>query len=240
MNSDQHSISISRNLKNITEAIHEAARRSGRNPNEIQLVAATKTVAVDRMREAHTVGVQIFGENRLQEAQKKQEALSNITDVSWHFIGQVQRRKIKEVVGKFDVIHSVETLAQANAMNDRARDLGIVQDVLLQVNVSGETSKGGYTVPDLMKVLPELDILEHLHVKGLMTIPPLAENTESARPYFRRLRELADTIKQVSYQRIGMDDLSMGMSQDYRIAVEEGATLVRVGTALFGVRSPVR
>ncbi len=217
------------------EVMTEAALRVGRDPQTIKLVAASKMMSDHIVRQAHSAGIRVFGENRLQEAQQKQQALSDLS-ISWHFIGQVQRRKIKDVVGQFDVIHSVENLTQARVMNSRAQDLQIIQDILLQVNVSGEDSKGGYSVPDFMKALPELDTMSHLSVKGLMTIPPRSEDIESARPYFRQLRELASTVKAQTFQRISMDELSMGMSHDYSIAVEEGATMVRVGTALFGSR----
>ncbi len=228
------------NVKSVMQSIHEAALRVGRDPMEIQLVAATKTVAAETMREGHAAGIMIFGENRLQEAQQKQAELSDIEDVSWHFIGQVQRRKIKDVVGHFDLIHSVENLEQAREMDKRAKALRLTQPVLLQVNVSGESTKGGFSVSAFKEALPNLDALENLEVRGLMTIPPWSKEVETTRPYFRQLKELACTVKQQAYHRIMMDDLSMGMSQDYIVAVEEGATLVRVGTALFGSRSSVQ
>ncbi|MGB0910115.1 MAG: YggS family pyridoxal phosphate-dependent enzyme [Nitrospirales bacterium] len=231
--------SLSQNIQKVMQSIHEAALRVGRDPNAIQLVAATKTVPFARMREGHEAGIQIFGENRLQEAQPKQRDLRDLTTVSWHFIGQVQRRKIKDVVGAFDLIHSVENSVQAREMDKRSKELGIKQDILLQVNVSGEATKGGYAIPDLMESLPELAGMRHLAVKGLMTIPPWTEDVEAVRPYFRTLRELSRTIDQHDYEHISMNELSMGMSQDYTIAVEEGATLVRVGSALFGAR-PLR
>ncbi len=230
------SSSLSLNIPKVVQSIQEAARRVGRDPNAIKLVAATKTVPFTRMREAHEAGIRIFGENRLQEAQEKQLELRDISMVSWHFIGQVQRRKIKEVVGAFSLIHSLEGLAQAREMDKRAKDLQSRQSVLLQVNISGESTKGGFAVPALMDALPELNAMAHLSINGLMTIPPVAEDVNSARPYFRELRELANTIAQFGYEHISMQELSMGMSNDYAIAVEEGATLVRVGSALFGAR----
>ena len=220
-------------------AIRESALRVGRDPKDIQLVAATKMVSPERMREGHKAGLQIFGENRLQEAQKKQKSLADIIDVSWHFIGQVQRRKIKNVVGHFALIHSVENLEQAREMDKHAKALGIIQDILLQINVSGEPTKGGYSIVGCQQALPELDILTNINVNGLMTIPPWSEDRESARPYFRELREFADMVRSHGYENIRMNTLSMGMSQDFPIAVEEGATLVRIGTGLFGSRNPV-
>ena len=194
-------------------------------------------VLPERMLEAYESEVRIFGENRLQEAQQKMKAIEPKADLSWHFIGRVQRRKIKAVIGQFDLIHSVEEVAQAVEMDRRAEEAGVQQAVLLEVNAGDESNKGGFSVAQVMAALPELDRLRHLLIKGLMVIPPLPENPEDSRPYFRELREVAEAIKQSSCERIRMDELSMGMSQDYPIAVEEGATLVRVGTAIFGQRN---
>ena len=194
-------------------------------------------VPPERMLEAYEAQVKIFGENRLQEAQQKMEAIEPKADLSWHFIGRVQRRKIKAVIGQFDLIHSVEDVAQAIEMDRRAEEAGVQQAVLLEVNAGDETNKGGFSMPQLIGALPELDQLRHLLIKGLMVIPPLPEVPEDSRPYFQELRNVAETIKQSSCERIRMDELSMGMSQDYPIAVEEGATIVRVGTAIFGQRN---
>lgn len=239
MSTDSLPFPISDNIQAVVQSIRESALRVGRDSKDIQLVAATKMVSPERMRQAHKAGIRIFGENRLQEAQQKQKILADINDVSWHFIGQVQRRKIKHVVGQFDLIHSVESLEQAREMNKHAKDFGMVQDVLLQVNVSGESTKGGYSLSDCQQALPELDTMNNINVRGLMTIPPWSEDIESTRPYFRKLREFADTVRSHGYENIRMDSLSMGMSQDFPIAVEEGATFVRVGTGLFGSRKPV-
>ncbi len=233
------SCSIADNIQRVTQSIHQAALLAGRDPQDILLVAVTKTVVAERLRHAHAAGIRTFGENRLQEAQQKQESLQDLVDVSWHFIGQVQRRKIKDVVGQFDLIHSVESLEQARAMDKHADDMGITQDILLQVNVSGESTKGGFSSSDMLNALPEFERMMHVTVRGLMTIPPWSEDCETARPYFRELREMAHTVKQRDFQRTKMDELSMGMSRDYRVAVEEGTTIVRVGTALFGTRNPV-
>ena len=224
-------------MARVWESIHRAAHRAGRDPNTIKLVAATKMVPPERMLEAYESQVKIFGENRLQEAQQKMEAIGPKTDLSWHFIGRVQRRKIKAVIGQFDLIHSVEDVAQAVELDRRSEDAGVQQAVLLEVNGGDESNKGGFSVTQLMAALPELDRLRHLLIKGLMVIPPLPEVPEDARPYFRKLRDVAEAITQSSCERIRMDELSMGMSQDYPIAVEEGATIVRVGTAIFGQRN---
>ncbi len=189
------------------------------------------------MLEAYEAEVRIFGENRLQEAQQKMEVIGPKPHLSWHFIGRIQRRKIKAIIGQFELIHSVEDVVQAREIDQRAQKAGVQQAVLLEVNVGSEPSKGGFSKPDLIKALPALGRLSHLSVRGLMAIPPLKRDPEAARPYFRELRHLADSIRQTSYARIRMAELSMGMSQDYPVAVEEGATLVRIGTAIFGQRN---
>jgi len=224
-------------ISQIWEKIGEAAQRGGRDPKTIRLVAATKTVPPDRMLEAYEAEVKIFGENRLQEAQQKMAVIGSKPHLSWHFIGRVQRRKIKAIIGHFELIHSVEDLEQAREIDRRAQMAGVRQAVLLEVNVGGESRKGGFSIPDLMEALSALDALSNLSVRGLMAIPPLDREAEAARPYFRELRHLANVIRQSSYIRIRMDELSMGMSQDYPIAIEEGATLVRIGTAIFGQRN---
>ena len=216
--------------------IEEAARRRGRDPQLVRLVAATKTVPPDRMLEAYEAQVRIFGENRLQEAQQKMEVIGSKPHLSWHFIGRIQRRKIKAIVGHFELIHSVEDWEQAGEIDRRAQMAGVQQAVLLEVNIGCEPNKGGFSKTNLMKTLPALNGLNNLSVRGLMAVPPIEKNAEAARPYFRELRNLADIIRQSSFSRIRMNDLSMGMSQDYQIAVEEGATLVRIGTAIFGDR----
>ena len=164
------------------------------------------------------------------------EVIGPRPNLSWHFIGRIQRRKIKSIIGHFDLIHSVEDLEQAREIDRRAQMAGVQQAVLLEVNVGNESSKGGFSMSGLMQALPSLDELNNLSVRGLMAIPPVGRDSEAARPYFCELRCLADRIRQASYAQIRMDELSMGMSQDYPIAVEEGATLVRIGSAIFGER----
>lgn len=222
---------VRRNVGQVLDRIRQAAVRAGRAPDTIRLVAATKSVPPERIREAIAAGVRILGENRLQEALPKIEALSSTAAVVWHFIGRLQRRKVKDVVGRFQMIHSVESLDLAEEIDRRAGLAGLRQTVLLEVNIGGEASKGGFAPESVGKALDDMDRLAHLSVTGLMTIPPLSAAAEEARPYFRRLRELAASLR-----RPALRELSMGMSQDYEIAVEEGATMVRVGTAIFGSR----
>lgn len=227
--------SIGDRLALVCRQIRLAMQAAGRPEGSVRLVAATKTVSVERIREAIAAGLMLAGENRLQEALPKIEALRS-EPIRWHFIGQLQRRKARSVIGVFDLIHSVDSLELAEEIDRRAEAAGLRQDILLEVNIGEEATKAGFNSEDLERALPQLGALMHVAVKGLMTIPPLAKDSEEARPYFRRLRELAARLSQQRIPRISMDELSMGMSNDYPVAIEEGATLVRVGTAIFGAR----
>lgn len=229
--------SITETIQNIREKMQQAALRAGRNPDGVRLVAATKTVPPTRLEEAYAAGVRMFGENRLQEAQEKMHILGPREELAWHFIGRMQRRKLKHLVGRFTVLHSVENIDQAQSINAAAERLGIQQEVLLQVNVAGEASKGGFTSEELEAGIAELDRLPHVAICGLMTLPPWKDNPEETRPYFTQLCRLRDQLAQQAWERIRLDELSMGMSHDYEVAIEEGATMVRLGTAIFGERS---
>lgn len=232
-----HSAGIARNVQAVLEHIERAARRVGRQPADIRLVAATKSQPEALIRQAIAAGVRIVGENRLQEALPKISAIGIAEGVQWHFIGRLQRRKVKTVVGLFQMIHSVDSLELAREIDRRAAELHIEQTVLLEVNVGGEASKGGFAPSGLADAAAALDGLPHLAVKGLMTVPPLTIQPEQARPYFRELRSLARSVASLGLTRVRMEELSMGMSRDYEVAVEEGATLVRIGTAIFGARA---
>lgn len=234
---DAHvSNSIAERIQTILERIKLAALRVGRDPSSIRLVAATKTVSPANVEEAYAAGVRIFGENRLQEAQEKRRMLGPREGLAWHFIGRMQRRKLKDLVGNFALLHSVESLEQAYGINAAAEKFGIRQEVLLEVNVAGEASKGGFTVQELEAGIAELERLPHVSIQGLMTLPPWKENPEEVRPYFRELCQLRKRLAQHPWTRGRMAELSMGMSHDYEIAIEEGATMVRIGTAIFGGR----
>jgi PLP dependent protein len=228
---------ISDNVRKIQERIEWAARKSGRHCEDICLVAATKSVSFQQLEEAYEAQLRHFGENRLQEAQEKIKRLGHRPGVAWHFIGRMQRRKLRDLVGQFFLLHSVESLEQAKQINELAGHLNIRQEVLLEVNVGAEDSKGGFSLPTLKEVMNPLDQLVHLQVRGLMAIPPWKEDPEDVRPFFARIRELRDELSRHSFRRIRLEELSMGMSHDYHVAVEEGATLVRIGTAIFGARS---
>lgn len=230
--------SIAERVGSVLEEIGRAAGRAGRQPDSVRLVAATKFVPVDQVREAVAAGVRLFGESRLQEALPKMEALGSEEQVGWHFIGRLQRRKAKAVVGRFELVHSVDSLDLAIELDRRAAAAGVRQAILLEVNLGGEATKAGFPASAMQEatVLADLAGFSHLAVRGLMAIPPPTPSAESARPYFRRLRELARWIASQGFASLSMQELSMGMSADYPVAVEEGATLVRVGTAIFGAR----
>lgn len=214
--------------------IRAAAERVGRPASSVGLVAVTKTVTVDRIQEGIAAGLTILGENRVQEALPKMAALKE-APIRWHFIGHLQRRKVRSVVGLFELIHSVDSVELAQEIDRRAGEAGTCQDVLLEVNIGSEATKTGFHPEALVGLVPAVANLPHVRVRGLMTIPPPTE-ADQARVYFRRLREMAGRIAELKLPSVAMDELSMGMSNDYEVAVEEGATLVRVGTALFGAR----
>jgi hypothetical protein len=227
--------SIAERVRLVQSRIRAAADRAGRDAGRIRLVAATKNVTVERIEEGIDAGLSILGENRVQEAVPKIAALIRAS-IRWHFIGHLQRRKVRSVIGLFDLIHSVDSLDLAREIDRRAGEAGRKQDVLLEVNIGGEPTKAGFRSDDLLRVVPSIAALGHMRIRGLMTIPPPTREAESARRYFQALRELARRIEEQRIPAVIMDELSMGMSNDYEVAVEEGATLVRVGTAIFGAR----
>jgi pyridoxal phosphate enzyme (YggS family) len=231
------SFSVAANIQHIRQTIQQAAQQSRRDPAEICLVAATKTVTCDQLEEAYAAGIRDFGENRLQEAQEKMAQFGPRDGLAWHFIGRMQRRKLKAIVGQFCLVHSVESLEQAKELDQLAEQASLRQAVLLQVNVGAEESKGGFSVAGLTQVLDELDELAHLQIRGLMALPPWTEDPEASRPYFARLRQLREELAQRPLSRMQLKDLSMGMSHDYHVAIQEGATHVRIGTAIFGARA---
>ncbi len=227
---------IAANVHSVLQNIRGIAVQAGRDPNAVRLVAVTKYIKADRVRQAIHAGVTICGENRLQEAQEKMRDLGDQPGVAWHFIGRLQRRKLKSIVGRFALIHSVESLEQIEEVDRWAEDLRVQQSILLQVNIGNESTKGGFSPSDLFEVLPNVPKFCHVTVRGLMGIPPREEDPEVVRPHFQNLKQLAEEIKALKLSGVHMTELSMGMSNDYTIAIQEGATLVRVGTALFGER----
>jgi pyridoxal phosphate enzyme (YggS family) len=227
--------SIKDRLAVIFDQIRKAAREAGRSEGDVRLVGASKAIPTDRIREAIAAGLTIIGENRLQEALPKIEALEG-ERVSWHFIGRLQRRKVRAVVGVFELIHSVDSLELAEEIDRRAGAAGLRQRILLEINVGDEHSKAGFLCHEIEQALPHMAALEHVAVQGLMTIPPRVGDAKESRPYFRSLRELAERLRNQHIPRISLTELSMGMSNDYVVAIQEGATLIRLGTAIFGGR----
>lgn len=238
---------IAEAFKSVQEKIQSSALRAGRDPNTIKLIVVSKTIELQRVLEALNAGATILGENKVQEAKSKIEEFRKITPpapplakggikggVEWHLIGNLQKNKAKTAVQLFDLIHSVNSTDLAAELNKHASNAGIVRDVLVQVKLSDETTKHGTEEKDLMDLLNAFTGMESLRLQGLMTIPPFFDNPEEARPYFIKLRQLAETA---SAKGFSVDELSMGMSNDYEVAIEEGATMVRVGTAIFGARN---
>ena len=225
--------SIAENLGRVREQIAQAAARAGRVAEDIELVAITKTHPAEKVREAIEAGQTLFGESRVQEARAKIPELPS--NLRWHFVGHLQKNKIRHALPLFEMIHSVDSLGLAQDINRIAEEQGMHPRVLLEVNVAGEGSKFGVSPDKLRDQMEELLALPRLSILGLMTIPPLAEEPEASRKYFVQLRELRDRLQ--AEFRVNLPQLSMGMTQDFPVAIEEGATLVRVGTAIFGERS---
>lgn len=229
--------SLLENISTVYRRMSHAAMRAGRGPEEVKLIAVTKTVGVERIREAIAAGLRIFGENRVQEAQKKMisDALRVTSEkIEWHLIGHLQRNKAKHAVQLFDLIHSVDSVELAREISKHSERIGKVQRVLVEVKLSPEETKHGVDRSNLMPVLAEVASMKYLLLRGLMAIPPFSENPEDARRYFKGLRELRDAAQDCG---IPLPELSMGMSQDFEVAIEEGATMVRVGMAIFGERA---
>jgi pyridoxal phosphate enzyme (YggS family) len=222
---------IRENLSIVRERIERAAHKAGRDPKEIRLVAVSKTVEVARIKEAVEAGVSILGENYVQEAQKKIEALGG--PVSWHFIGHLQSNKAKYAVRLFDVIHSIDSVPLAEELNRRAEQEDRLIKMMIEVNLSREATKFGTDEERVLNLAKSIQNLRHLSLEGLMTMPPYFDSPEMSRPYYVALRELKERLMK---EGIPMQELSMGMSHDFEIAIEEGATYVRVGTAIFGPR----
>ena len=226
---------IATRVQSVLTKIRSAEQKAGRPAGTVRLVAATKMVSVEHMAEGVRAGLSIVGENRVQEALSKIPAFTQ-SPVQWHFIGHLQRRKVRSVVGVFDLIHSVDSLDLAQEIDRRAGEAGRQQNVLLEVNIGGESTKTGFHPDDIVRAVSLMAELSHTCIKGLMAIPPPTTDPDSARPYFRQLRAVAGQIAALGLPTVRMDELSMGMSHDYEVAIEEGATLVRVGTAIFGAR----
>ena len=223
-------------IAHIETKVQEAALRAGRNPEEIRLVAVSKTKPVEMVAEAFEAGQRIFGENYIQEAVEKIQRLEE-KDIQWHFIGHLQSKKSKYAAGNFELIHSVDSLKLATELNKQAAKKGVLQNILIQVNTSGEESKSGTTEVEVVQMIREIAELKHVAIKGLMTMPAFFDDPEGARPFFKQLRQIKERIETLAIPNVEMKELSMGMTGDFEVAIEEGATLVRVGTAIFGPRN---
>lgn len=231
-------MSVAQNIASIQERIALAARQSGRRSSEITLMAVSKTFPPSSIREAYDTGVRVFGENRVQEFLQKADAVRDLPEAKWHMIGHLQSNKAASAAEVFSAVDSLDSLKLAEKLNASAEKMGKHLGVLIEVNLGGEAAKSGLA-PDseaLDELLAAAPGLGHLEFRGLMTIPPFTGDPQGARPYFRKLRELRDHIAAQHLPSIHMDTLSMGMSHDFEIAIEEGSTCVRVGTAIFGGR----
>jgi len=231
-------MSIADNLAAIRERIAEAARRAGRNPAAITLMAVTKTQPPARIVEAFQASQRLFGENRVQEFAEKFPALGELRDAEFHMIGHLQSNKAAKAAEVFAAIDSVDSAKLAERLNAAAEKLGTSLDALIEINIGGEEAKNGVApdTPELEQILAGAPQWPHLRLRGLMTVPPFTDDPEDARPYFRGLRELCDRLAARSLPGISFDVLSMGMSHDFEVAIEEGSTCVRIGTAIFGER----
>ncbi len=222
-------------MQSVRKRIEEAAKACGRNPESVRLIAVSKTIGTIHVREAIEAGVTILGENYVQEARTKISDLSAYP-VSWHFIGHLQSNKAKYAVRLFDLIHSVDSLKLARELDKQAKKNNKIQDILIQVNIGEESAKTGALAQDTEQLLQDVSDLENLALKGFMTMPPFFNNPEKVRPFFSALRELRDRLNRQCLPGVTLNELSMGMTGDFEAAIEEGATLIRVGTAIFGER----
>lgn len=222
------------NFRQVEENIRRACGRAGRDPGDVTLIAVSKTKPVELLREAYDLGTRVFGENKVQEIVEKYEALPK--DIHWHMIGHLQRNKVKYIIDKVDLIHSVDSVRLAETIEKEAAKHDLTANILLEVNVAEEESKFGLKVDEVEKTIEEIAKFPHIKVCGLMTIAPFVDDPEENRLYFRRLRNLSVDIGGKNVDNVTMSILSMGMTNDYEVAVEEGATMVRVGTGLFGAR----
>ena len=231
-------MAISENIADLQKRIAEAAQRAGRRPEEIALMAVSKTHPPERIREAHAAGLRLFGENRVQEFAGKAAALVDLAGAEWHMIGHLQTNKAAKAAELFSGVDSVDSVKLAEKLDAAARNLGKKFAMLIEINVGGEAAKSGVAPdsPDLENLLWAARRFEALEFRGLMTVPPFTDDPEGARPYFRKLRELRDAIAVRKLSAVAMHVLSMGMSHDFQVAIEEGSTCVRVGTAIFGER----
>lgn len=225
---------ITENINQVRENIKKACQRSGRDPQEVTLITVSKTKPVSMLEEAYQAGSRDFGENKVQELMDKYPKLPS--DIRWHMIGHLQRNKVKYIIGKAALIHSVDSLRLAEEISNQAGKKNVQAEILVEVNVAQEESKFGISQEETMQLVEDISRLPHILVKGLMTIAPFVANPEDNRNYFRQIRKLSVDINRKNIDNVNMSVLSMGMTGDYMVAIEEGATMVRVGTGIFGER----
>lgn len=225
---------ITENLRNVERRIDEACRRSGRKREDVTLIAVSKTKPIEMLREAYDAGARYFGENKVQELADKYEEMSG--DIHWQMIGHLQRNKVKYIIDKAELIHSVDSIRLAETIEKEAAKKGLIANVLLEVNMAREESKFGLMPEEVLDFVKEIVRFRHIRVQGLMTIAPFVEDPEENRIHFANLRKLSVDIVKENVNNVNMSVLSMGMTNDFEVAVEEGATMVRVGTAIFGER----
>lgn len=226
---------VKENLFQIQENIRKACEKSGRDPEEITLIAVSKTKPISMLEEAYEAGSRDFGENKVQEIMDKYPALPK--DIRWHMIGHLQRNKVKYIVDKVCLIHSVDSLRLAEEINLQSEKHQVETDILIEINIAQEESKFGVSKTEVIKLVEEASKLPYIHIKGLMAVAPFTENQEDNRKYFREIKELSVDIMEKNIDNVNMSVLSMGMTGDYMVAIEEGATMVRVGTGIFGERN---
>lgn len=231
---DHLMVDVAANYRRVGDRISEAALRAGRNPQEIRILAATKSQNVELIRAAIAAGVRLIGENYVQEAESKSQVISEA--VEWHMIGHLQRNKVKAALETFDLIQSLDSVALAIELHKAGRKSGRTLRTFIEVNLGAEPSKSGIARDKVAELVRRVSELSHLRVEGLMVVPPFKENPEETRPYFRALKKLQMELQGWKIANASFNELSMGMTHDYPIAVEEGATIVRIGTALFGAR----
>jgi len=228
-------VDIAANCRKVLERISEAAAKSGRDPSRVKLLAASKSQSASQIRAAIEAGIRLFGENYVQEAKAKREEIRD--PVEWHMIGHLQRNKVKVALELFDLIQSLDSVELARELDKEGKKKGKTVRAFVEVNLGGEESKSGVAKGEVASLLREVGKLSHLKVEGLMVIPPFRENPEEMRPYFRALKGLQADLVTLHIPNVDLRELSMGMTHDYPVAIEEGATLVRIGTAIFGPRS---
>ncbi len=227
-------INLRENILTVQENIEKSLDRVGRKKDEVTLIAVTKTVDIETVQEALDLGIENVGENRVQELERKYEKIGD--DATWHMIGHLQSNKVKYILDKVSLVHSLDRKSLAKELNKRAKGADKIIEALIQVNVAEEESKFGLKVEEVIPFIESIIPMENIKIKGLMTIAPYSENPEEVRYVFRDLRKLRDTIEDKNYKDVEMKYLSMGMTNDYEIAIEEGSNMVRIGTALFGER----